>query len=179
MAVDAVLRRVATVVTLACAALVALTVLLLFRPTLRATFGFETAAGPAYRVGDRVDVPPDLYDSSAATVLIFARSTCGACQRATTELAAVVARLRTIASVRITLVAAANRADDELAFARAIGLNGDERTTIAVTGLRLRVVPTVLVVDRAGVIRYSSEGGLTPKQQDDILRAATGPASMR
>lgn len=157
---------------MACAVLIAGTGALLVSPSLRTRFGFSTPVAAAYTVGDRIDVPVDLYDSSPATVLIFARSTCGACQRAKLQFAAVVARLRAVAPVTLGLVTTGARTSDEWAYAQAIGLRETELKTISLEHLRLRVVPTIVVVDRAGVIRYAFEGAPSTAQQDDLLRTA-------
>jgi hypothetical protein len=165
-------RRAATAITIACGLVLAGTALLLFSPSLRARLGFGGPHAPAYVEGDLIDVPRNLYASTSATVLIFARSSCSVCQRAQPSFAASVRQLRTLPGVAVRLVPTGAKSDDEAAYGRAIGLSEAEITPVAVQTLRLRVVPTVVVVDRNGRIQFSAEGVLSGAQEGALRQAA-------
>jgi hypothetical protein len=169
---DTILGRVATGVALGCAALVGLTSILLFVPSLRATFGFSAAAAPAYALGEQIDVPAEVYAASSATVLIFARSTCGACQRAQPEFTALISRLRSERSTDVRLMTTGAGRSEEASYARAIGLT-DRELSVADARVRVRIVPSLVVVDRHGVIKFFSEGIPTRPQQEAVVRTVT------
>jgi len=177
--VDALWGRLATGVTIACALVLAGTLALFFSPALRARLGLGAPVGPAYVAGDRIDLPAELYGATPATLFIFARSTCSSCQRAQPVLAAAVHALRATPGVAIRLVPTRAPDADELGYARAIGLREADVTPVTMAQLRLRVVPTVVLVDREGRIRFSVEGVLSETQEAELVRSAATVGAAR
>ena len=72
--------------------------------------------------------------------------------------------------VAVRLVSSAPVSPDELAFAQALGLGATELVGVDVRTLRVKQVPTVVLVDRAGDIRYAREGAVPAVEQDELLR---------
>jgi thiol-disulfide isomerase/thioredoxin len=169
----------ATAVTIGCVAVVVITVAALAMPSLRARLGFAPARSASYSAGQRIDVPANLYDSSPLTLFVFARSSCGACQRAKPLFADIARRLSNPSSVRVLLVNSSTRREDEASYARDLGLDESHLVTLNGAGLRLQVVPTLVLVDRLGEIHYASEGVPTAAQEDDLLRAVASAATPR
>lgn len=179
MAFDVLVRRLATSVTLFCVALVACTLVVAAFPGLRARLGLVVIETPSYAVGDQIDVPASMYDVRPLTVLLFARSTCGTCESAAPTFSAMLAPVHLNQQGAIRLISTGANQVDELAYARRIGLDDADMQTLDVKGLRLRLVPTLLVVDRRGVVRYASEGVPPPVQQDEFLRVVRTLAAER
>jgi hypothetical protein len=179
VATERLIGKVATAVTIGCVAVVAITVAALAMPSLRARLGFPPGRSASYSVGQRIDVPANLYDSSPLTLLVFARSSCSACQRAKPVFADIARRLSAPSSARILLVTSSTRHEDEVSYVRDLGLDESHLVTLDGAGLRLQVVPTLVLVDRLGEIHYASEGVPTAAQEDDLLRAVASLATAR
>lgn len=179
MATERLIGKLAAAVTIGCVAVVAITVAALAMPSLRARLGIAPGRSASYSAGQRIDVPASLYDSSPLTLFVFARSSCGACQRAKPVFADIARRLPNPSSVRVVLVTTSTRQEDEVAYARDLGLDQSHITTLNGAGLRLQVVPTLVLVDRLGEIHYASEGVPTAAQEDDLLRAVASLATPR
>ena len=81
---DRVISRTAIVANATLALAFAVVTLTVAWPRVASAIGIRWAApkSAAYRVNDRIDVPPDWYQSSGYTLVLFARSSCSACQAA-------------------------------------------------------------------------------------------------
>jgi hypothetical protein len=169
MRLEDIAGRAAVAVSALCAAAVLLTAGVLFTPALRERIGLAPAA--AYAAGAMIDVPRSVYAGSAHTVVLFARYDCRACQRATPYLAAVVAGAGRAPGTRIVMVARPGHRDAEIAYARQIGLHESSLMFVDVKGLRLRTVPTVVLVDQRGVVQYAFEGLPPPQAQGTVLKS--------
>jgi hypothetical protein len=158
-------------------AVVAITVGVLAVPSLRAKLGFPAHA-TSYAVGERVDVPAALYQGSSPTLLVFARNSCSACQRGKAGFARVTYELRRHPANVVVVTSQAHR-DDEIPYARDLGLDESHVIGLDLSGLRLKVVPTLVLVDDEGQVRFTSEGVISPTQEQDLLRAAASLAPPR
>jgi len=167
---DKFVGQAATAVTVGCVAVVAITVSVLAVPSLRAKLGFP-ASPTSYAVGERVDVPAALYQGSSPTLLVFARNSCSACQRGKPVFARVTRELRD-QSVNVVVVTSQAHREDEIPYARDLGLDEGHVIGIDLSSLRLKVVPTLVLVDGQGQVRFTSEGVISPTQEQDLLRAA-------
>jgi hypothetical protein len=126
-------------------------------PGLRRILGLEQAAS-GYRAGERVDLPSDAYADASQTLILFVRSSCVGCQEAKPLF---VDMVRWAFSNRISVkavVPSSNR-ESHVNYARGLGLTDDSVLPDPIRGFRVRVVPTVLLVDRTGLILQASEGG--------------------
>src|SRR5580704_15593322 len=93
-------------------------------PAIRQRLGLpQTKTAASYAVGDRIDVPANLYDSSSATLLVFARSTCSACEAAKPTFATLTAELGRKSSTHVLMIIGTAQAPEELAYAKALGLD--------------------------------------------------------
>ena len=165
--IDGAVRRVAVWINVIVVALVVATVALVAWPRIADAIGSpEAAAGrtPAYSPGEAIDVPDTWYDQSSHTLVLFAESTCGACLKAQGFLRDLVATIGGRASV--VMASPVGRHEAELSYALALGIN-DAAVFESPAGLRARVTPTLVLVDRDGTILGAWEG-VPPDQQAAI-----------
>jgi hypothetical protein len=167
---DPLLRRVATAVTIGCVTVVAGSALVMAVPALRQRWSQSPSTSAAYKVGERIDLPPTIHESSPWTVLLFTRAGCGACQTAKPAFASMIDGLRDKSSVRALMVVREGSEAEERDYLRAIGLGDDRLIGVDFRNLRLRRVPTMLLVDRRGEVRYSVEGAPTLLDQAEMIR---------
>lgn len=160
-------------------AIVAGSVLVLALPGWRRALGFPVLDKPAYAAGERVDVPARVYDSTPFTVLVFTRSSCGACDRARPVVGGLVAALRDRPSVRLTMIVDENTQAVEQQYLRDVGLAEDRLAAADFRTLRLRRVPTTLLVDREGRVLHAHEGELSALDAAELLRMATSVDAVR
>jgi hypothetical protein len=137
-----------------------------------------TPPEPAYRAGGTIDTPREWHAGSARTLVVIARSDCGACQQARPYLAELVAEAQARGGVVLASPGLDRQA--EVAFGREIGLPEEAVKAIPPAGLRATVVPTLVLVDRQGRILGAWEG-VPPARQPEIRKAiravgAAGPA---
>jgi thiol-disulfide isomerase/thioredoxin len=129
------------------------------------------APRPAYSVGEQIDIPTDLIIPARATVVVFARSTCGACQAYKPFAAKLV---KDVVGVRphvaVQLMAVSGARESELKLADEIGVpRQNVRTYDKWARTRLLSVPTTMVVDPLyGKILYVHEGVLNDAELDKI-----------
>jgi hypothetical protein len=147
--------------------LVAVTAIVLARPGLRDAVGLGPAA--AYAAHSRIDVPPEAYQASPYTVVIFARSTCAVCRSAVPFLTTLV-REAAAHGVAARLISGTPDARDEVAFAETFGLGGGAIVGADFRSLRVKRVPTIVLVDRDGVIHSAREGAIPAAAQAEWLR---------
>jgi len=168
---DRLIRRLSTVGIVVCVAAVALTVASLAFPSLRSRLGFQPKRLPSYSAGERIDLPKDFYASSRLTLIVFARSTCGACQAAQPKLAAIASELAG-SSIPTVLVTSGAASEQERSFATAMGIDDRHVVPFDLSTLRLQVVPTVVLVNTQGDVLFAMEGIPSDEQQQQLLRAA-------
>jgi hypothetical protein len=93
-------------------------------------------------------------------------------------MASLVADLSTEAGASVVMInpKTAGREEEE-AFARAIGLDESRRVSVDMGTLRIRNVPTFVVVDRAGTILLAREGVLTDADRRDVVGASASASA--
>jgi hypothetical protein len=164
------IRRLAIGAALAAVSVVVATVGAMFIVDARHA---NAAATPSYVAGDTIDVPAEFYTGQPSTVLIFASGSCGACLRARPVLASLVAALQDTAAKAVMVTGTEQpRAQDE--YARAILVDPAHVRRAPLSGLRVRVVPTVVVVDEGGAVLYAHEG-----LPDDAVKSHAVEAARR
>jgi hypothetical protein len=163
-------RRAATIVIGTCLTIVAGSALVLALPEWRRALGFARLDQPAYAVGQRVDVPAGLYDAAPLTLLLFTRSSCPACERAKPAFAELTAALRDRAAVRVTMVVDEGQQAGEREYLRDVGLAEDRLAVVDFRTLRLRRVPTTVLVDRDGRVLHTQEGEPSAQDVAGLLR---------
>lgn len=160
MGVDLVTRRFAIALILVSVTSVIATIGLLAVPSLRMTFASGTIERRGYVVGEGVDVPPAQGTATGTRVLIFVSSHCEACRKSRAALSQIVASAQA-GGVAVSLVTAREQPESHNEFARAIGLSPSAVQRLDLSRLRLRAVPTVVVVTSAGAAQYVHEGVVT------------------
>lgn len=168
MGVDLVTRRFAIALIVLSVTSVIATIGLLAVPSLRITFAPGTIERTGYVVGEGVDVPPAQGAASGTRVLIFVASHCEACRKSRPGLSQIVASAQA-GGAGVFLVTAREQPESHNEFARAIGLSPSAVQRLDLSQLRLRAVPTVVVVTSAGAAVYVHEGVVT----DADVAAAT------
>ena len=167
---DRLIHKLSVTASLVLAVILCTTVGVVFWPRVASALGIRPAppAG-AYVAGDRVDVPALWYSRAPRTLIVFARASCGACQTAQPFLRALAG---TVTSHGGAVMIAGHRETpkDDADFAATLGLGPDAFATFP-AGLRVRRTPTLVLVDRAGVILAAWEGVGPADQQREIAAA--------
>ena len=162
---------VGTVVALATTALAG------FAPALRARYGWSKAESlPAYSVGEGFDLPAAVYSTNDRTLVIFASGTCSACLKSAQALTGLFADFRD-SRTRVVLVTPTAMAVDQEGFVRGLGVPASQHLSMNTSGLRLKVVPTTVLVDRFGKVLYAREGLIDDAGRQAIRLAVDGPRS--
>ena len=169
MSSSRVIDRLSVVATFGLVLMVAATAGYIGWPRVANALGLKPAPPPpAYRIGERVDVPTSWYDSSQKTLIIFARASCTACEKAQPFLKGLVARLNGRAGAVMAHPPGEEQAD--AAFATSLGIQKDQ-TVVVKAGLKVRATPTLLLVNRNGTVLEAWEGTGPPERQASILKA--------
>lgn len=118
----------------------------------------------AYRPGRTIDTPSEWYSQSARTLVIIARSECGACQQARPFFKQLIGDVgeRTV----VVLVSPGADRAAETQFGLDIGLGEASVKGVPNGGLRAARVPTIVVVDQGGKILAAWEGVPSAAQAD-------------
>lgn len=166
---DRLIHRVSTAASFVLAVALGASLASVTWPRVASALGIEPrTSGPAYNTGERIDVPADWYRGTAHTLVVFARASCGACEKAQPFLKELVASLEGRSAV--VLAGGAETRDEDARFARSLGV-ADRSIQIAPTGLRVRATPTLVLTDRQGTILEAWEGVGPPEQQAAIAKA--------
>ncbi len=173
---DTFFQRLSTVVVVVCLLVLAGTAALVVSPSLRqrVRVGPETPP-PAYAGGDHVDIEAAAYGTAPLSLVLFARSTCAACQRSADFHKQVVAAGRT-QGIPTVLITPSDDAEAERAYAQGLGIASTHVYTVTAGSIRLRSVPALMVVDSSGLIRHVWFGAPDAVTQSAILSAVTALA---
>jgi hypothetical protein len=160
--------QVATWLTIAAILLVGGTIALVLSPSLRASLGFRASAG--YSIGEVVDLPPSWLSTSGFTAVLFLRHSCPSCQAASPHLQHLIRQART-GSVSVIAVIGHSAASQDREFARDLGVPDQQVREADVRRLRVRTVPTLLLVAPGGQIVQLVEGLVTATSVNTLLLA--------
>lgn len=176
---EVLLGRLGVAVAVVCATAVTITAVAIAMPSVRASLGFAPAPEvPSYAAGQSVDFPASLFNQAPHTLAIFFRSDCGACARMKPFFARLAAR-DDVAAVRVVAVTSDRNRADALTFVKQIGLGQSSLVTMDLTNLRLRRVPTVVLMDRSGAIQAAVEGIPSSQDEETLLRLVTTLSQVR
>jgi hypothetical protein len=140
---------------------------------LRKVVGLQAETG--YSIGTLVDFPRDWLSGSGFTAVLFLRHSCGACQAAVPQFRRIVDRA---GAKNVSVIAVTLRSDRRLdedqdrSFARELGLTDSQIHVSDAGTLRLRRVPTMLLVTSDGRIVYHAAGAITSSDIDRLLGAS-------
>ena len=162
------LRRLSVIVSAGCVIALVGTTGVIAWPRVSHTLGIKPKpASMPYLPGGVTDTPGEWHASASHTLIVFARASCGACEKALPYFKQLVEFVSARAAVVVAGGADARNQDAE--FARAIGQREDG-FKIAPAGLRVRATPTLVLVDRQGRILAAWEGVGPPEKQNAIAK---------
>lgn len=141
-------------------------------PRVAAAIGVKPAAAPpAYAAGEQIDVPAAWYGQADTTLIVFARASCAACEKAQPFLAQLVGKMHGRGTAVMAHPPGAD--EDDRQFARSLGV-ADDHIVVVTAGLKVRSTPTLVLVNRQGRILEAWEGVGKETQQAAILTAVDG-----
>jgi hypothetical protein len=152
------LLRASTWIIVACLGTLALTVALFATPSLRNRLFADASLSSVYASGEIVDLPGEVYQGQSFTLIYFATTTCAAClqaREAMRELADAISD--GVEDVEVALVTATTDRDARAAFGEAVGVNANRHFSLDLSQLKVRKVPTVLLVDKMGRVLFAQE----------------------
>jgi thiol-disulfide isomerase/thioredoxin len=168
---DRALNRLSVVASLGLVLMVGATTTYIAWPRVASAVGIKPAAPPpappAYIAGQGIDVPAAWYASSPRTLILFARDSCGACQKAQPFLKTLVAGLKDKASV--VMAHPAGTDVEDVAYAKGLGL-ADANIHVVTANLRVKATPTLVLVDQQGRILAAWEGAGKEEKQAEISK---------
>lgn len=163
------MRRASIAASIGLALTVAVTLGYIGWPRIAAAFGSKPVPRPpAYAVGETVDVPAAWYSSADTTLVLFARASCGACEKAQPFLTKIVGLMNTRGAAWMAHPAATQVEDAQ--FATGLGVKSDHVVAVP-AGVKVQATPTVLLVNRQGKILGEWEGVGKIESQAAILAA--------
>ena len=161
------LARLATAASLISAVAVVATLLVVLWPRVTRAIGMEPKAPqPAYSAGTTIDTPADWYAHEKVTLVLFARNSCGACQKAAPYL-----KTRGHRDVRSRSLPARERAGDDLTSAQTMG--PWPVSVKVIFSARVRATPTLVLVNARGEVLSAWEGVGDEKKQHAITTRVT------
>ncbi len=173
---DAFVRRLSTTIVVVCLLALVTTLAFVVSPSLRSRLGVgPSVEQPPYAAGDQVDIEATTYASSPLSLILFARSTCAACQRSSDFHRQVVAA-GTSHGIPTILVTPSTDAHAERVYADGLGIAAERVYPSAPGSIKLRAVPALMVVDATGLIRHVWFGAPDPATETTILAAVTALA---
>ena len=179
MNIDKVLGRSVLVVAVGCVALVAVTVVALAEPSVRAHLGFGRVTETSYEVGQRIELPPAVYAATPRTLVLFASSRCAVCLRTAPFFRTLASQVAGRDGLQMQVVMdAASDADraEALAYASSIGLDASAVVVRDLRTTRIKRVPTLILVDGNGTVLSDWE---SPMPQDEVFRTLVSMPSAR
>lgn len=166
---DRAVGRVALAATIGLLLIVAATITAVVSPAAREWARERLGwAPPSYQIGAASSLPSAWRDAADHTVLIFVTTSCDACRRSLPFHRALVDAVRTRPDLQLRIVLT-SPGDDEAAYAASIGARAAQATRIDARETRLRRVPTILIVDREGIVVETKEGVLPEAEQHALI----------
>jgi hypothetical protein len=164
------IRRLGSIVLVGCVVVIALSVAIAASPALRARLFPGTVEAPSYRVNDYVDVSASAFDGHSKTLIYFSTPTCAACARSEGALSGLV-RHAMSHDIGVVLVRPEGVGSDNAMFSERTGVDVSHVLSLDLGHLRVRRVPTLLIVDRTGKVLMYHEGVLTDTDTREVAEA--------
>jgi hypothetical protein len=165
---DRLVRRASIAASVGLALMLVATLAYIGWPLVASALGVKPAAAPpAYAAGEQIDVPAAWYADAPHTLIVFARASCAACERAQPFLTQLVGRMNGRGGAVMAHPPGAD-ADDQT-FARSLGVT-DDHILVTPAGLKVRATPTIVLVTRQGRVVEVWEGAKADRQAA-ILKA--------
>lgn len=170
---DRLLRKLSVAASASLALMLAATLLYIAWPRVAGALGADPAPAPVapiYAAGETIDTPAAWYSNSPHTLILFARKSCAACDKAQPFIKALVESVQGRAAVVMGHPSGAEA--DDRAYAKAIGIP-ESATFVTPAGLKVRATPTLVLVDRQGRVLHAWEGVGKAEKQAQITAAIT------
>jgi hypothetical protein len=165
------MKRLPTLLIGGTLAVLMATAMMGFAPAVRARLGWAPVERPAYSVGDEIDLPARFRDRAERTLVVFGSGTCGASIRSTPALTKLAKDVRG-SSTAFLLVTPDTMKSDQKTLEIALGLTATEHVALDLSALKVRSVPTVVLVDRSGRVLFTREGYIDDAGHDILLNVA-------
>ena len=165
---DRAVGRVALAAAISLLLVVAATIVAVVSPSAREWTRERLRWAPGYQIGAPSGLPAAWLNTADRTVLIFASTSCEACRRSLPVYRTLVDAVRARSELRLRIMLT-SPGDDEAAYAASIGAPAADVTRIDARGTRLRRVPTILIVDRQGLVVEKKEGVLSEGEQHALM----------
>jgi len=137
-------------------------------PRFAVSMGVRAASTPPYVAGQKIDVPSAWYTESPHTLIVFARASCAACEKAQPFLKQLVQHMN---GRGVPMMAHPPGAPEEDAiFARTLGV-APEHIKMTTENLRVRATPTIVLVDWQGRVVNAWEGATKPEDRLAMIAA--------
>ena len=151
------LGRIAALAATGAVLAVLATVAIAASPSVRLVLGLGADA-PSFVPGDTLDLPETVRSPAARTLVIFADATCGVCEQGKGLLADVVSSATAVPDLSVRLVTGTAWPDSQRAYARALNLDDSAWATADLHRMKVRRVPTIVLIDRDGAVIQSWDG---------------------
>jgi hypothetical protein len=165
--VDRAVHRGAIAVISVILAIVTLTSLVLANPSWRDRARRQLGWTTYFAVGSASGLPPEWHESAKPTVVIFVSGACAACRQASPFHRALRSSGQG-AGLRV-VTALTSTSDDPAAYAGSESQSPHDVVRFDATGSRLRLIPTILIIDRNGVVIEEKEGVLPEAEQHALI----------
>lgn len=164
---DRVVRRGAIAVIVTLLTVVSLTSLVLLNPAWQDRARRQLGWARTFEAGSAAELPPEWIDGAKPTIVIFISGACEACRQSAPFHRDLRASVGAAGLRVLTVLTSLN--DDAAAYAASESLSERDVVRFDATGSRLRVVPTILIVDRNGVVVEKTEGVLPEAEQHALM----------
>jgi hypothetical protein len=133
---------------------------------------FRRSPPPPIRVGERLDLPGQKWNSARMTLVLAINSRCHFCEESLPSYRKLSSLRHSAEGKRYQLVAVSQEPRDSLSgFLQRSGVDVDEILSVPLSTLRIRGTPTVVVADSSGVARYVFVGKLNPDKEAALMQA--------
>ena len=146
-----------------------ISLMVLRAPGLGVSTLLESLFDRSYAKGDIIELPLPAYSGSRVTIAVYGTSFCPASRSSAPFLRRLFHAIAGDAGTRSVFVPTASVSDYEVRFAEDIGLRPDDIVEVPRPIARIKLVPTVIVVDRTGQVLFVREGALDAAAVDVLL----------
>lgn len=128
--------------------------------------------GPAYQAGDRIEnLPRVRFDAADRTLVVATRGTCRFCQASMPALAQIATSLKALPRRTPFVVVSVDGEDQTRGAFRDYRVDPDVVIGVKPTARVMYATPTVLLVNRAGIVEHAWIGLVDSSKAHDIVGA--------
>jgi hypothetical protein len=171
---DRLVRKLSLAASASLALMLAATLVYIAWPRVAGALGANSAPAPAppiYTAGETIDTPASWYNAAPHTLILFARKSCAACEKAHPFLKTLIGSLEGRAAVVMAHPPGADA--DDRAYAKSLGIADSSTFATPVGAQKVRATPTLVLVDRQGRVLHAWEGVGQAAKQGQITEAIT------